>query len=105
MVTNPQSTVTFGTEQTLFEEKDGRQPPKIRKPRAPWGTLGLPEHIRNEDDIYAYEYTLANAFSVLDRSRLSEYDKELIRNFDTLLQALGVSLGRRSQCTRSLQLC
>ncbi|MDH2900244.1 MAG: tyrosine-type recombinase/integrase [archaeon] len=105
MVSNLQTSSDFNIiEKTMVVEEQERPRPPLQKrrpkrPRAKWGTLGLPKRVRNEDDIYNYEYRLNNAFSHLSRSeKISPHDKELIKQFYTrILQAQGVSIGRRAK--------
>ena len=48
-----------------------------------------------EEPIYNYEYSLANAFKLLDESReISEENKELLRHFIGHLKSQGISTGR-----------
>ena len=71
---------------------------RTRPSRAPWGSLKIPRVHTDENDIYDYQYRLAHAFSMLERSnKISLRDKELIRNFDKILQATSVSIGRRAK--------
>ncbi|MGI0092130.1 MAG: tyrosine-type recombinase/integrase, partial [Nitrososphaerales archaeon] len=64
-----------------------------------WGSLKIAPRVHfDENDIYDYQYRLANAFSLIDRStKISSRDKDLIRGFDKVLQATNVSIGRRAK--------
>ena len=81
------------TANELFERPQNSA--EKRKPkRAPWGSLKIPSRFHfDEDYIYDYQYRLANAFSLIERStKISSRDKDLIRRFDKVLQAVNDDL-------------
>ena len=55
------------------------------------------------DEIYNYEYSLKNAYKLLEESSISKYDKELIRSFINHLSMLGVSKGRLAKYAFTLK--
>jgi integrase/recombinase XerD len=81
------------------EQRKTSQKNNQKEDKAPWGSLGIPRKVHvNENDIYDYEYRLANAISLIHRStKISLRDKDLIRGFDRVLQATNVSVGRRAK--------
>jgi integrase len=99
MVSNlrPNSSLTIPENDVSTVQRD-RNPQK-KRPKAPWGSLKIPPRVHfDESDIYDYQYRLANAISLIQRStKISARDKELIWNFDKMLQATNVSIGRRAK--------
>ena len=46
------------------------------------------------DEIYNYNYQLQNAYKLLDKSKIPQHDKDIIRRFIEHLSSMGVSTGR-----------
>ncbi len=46
------------------------------------------------DEIYDYQYTLQNAYKCLEKCKIPQRDKDIIRRFIEHLSSMGVSKGR-----------